>query len=74
MMLKSMSFPSKLQSHDNHMMRFIGYDSIHILSLLNLNNNVVSIQKDRGDKPHRVIVALNCKAVSLTVFTIMHVS
>ena len=31
---------------------------IHILSLSNSHSNVVSIQKNRGDKSHRVIVAL----------------
>ena len=31
---------------------------IHILSLSNSHNNVASIQKNRGDKLHHVIVAL----------------
>ena len=31
---------------------------IHISSLSNSHNNVASIQKNRGDKSHRVIVAL----------------
>ena len=31
---------------------------IHVLSLSNSHNNVVSIQKNRGDKSHSVIVAL----------------
>ena len=44
-------------------MRFIGCDSIqahalsYILSLSNSHNDVASIQKNRGDKSHRVIVA-----------------
>ena len=43
-------------------MRFIGWDSIQTrwnLSLSNSHNDVASIQKNRGDKSHRVIVALN---------------
>ena len=43
-------------------MQFTGYDSFqtlsHILSLSNSHNNVASIQKNRGDKLHCVIVAL----------------
>ena len=50
----------------NYTMRFIGYDSIQtadsyllcILSLSNSHNSVASIRKNRGDKSHRVIVAL----------------
>ena len=47
----------------NYTMRFIGYDSIktcktHILSLSNSHNSTVPMQKSRGDKWHRVIVAL----------------
>ena len=45
------------------MMPFIGFDSIktrktHMLSLSNSHNSTVSMQKNRGDKSHRVIVAL----------------
>ena len=46
----------------NYTMRFIGYDYsnslIYILSLSNSHSNVASIKKNRGDKSHRVIVAL----------------
>ena len=49
----------KLQSHDAiYRLRFYSNSLIHILSLSNLHNNVASIQKNRGDKSHRVIVAL----------------
>ena len=43
-------------------MRFIGYDSIQtrwFLSLSNTHNNVASLQKNRDDKSHHVIVALD---------------
>ena len=39
-------------------LRFCSNSLIYILSLSNSHNNVASIQKNRGDKPHRVIVAL----------------
>ena len=39
-------------------LRFYSNSLIHILSLSNSDNNVASIQKNRGDKSHRVIVAL----------------
>ena len=39
-------------------LRFYSNSLIHILSLSNSHNNVTSIQKNRGDKSHRVIVAL----------------
>ena len=52
--------PFKLQLHDA-IYRPLFYSNllIHILSLSNLHNNVVvaQIQKNRGDKSHRVIVA-----------------
>ena len=49
----------KLQLHDAiYRLRFYSNWLIHILSLSNLHNNVASIQKNRGDKSHRVIVAL----------------
>ena len=49
----------KLQLHDAiYRLRFYSNSLIHILSLSNSHNNVVSIQKNRGDKSHRVIVAL----------------
>ena len=50
----------KLQLHDAiYRLRFYSNWLIHILSLSNLHNNVASIQKNRGDKSHRVIVALH---------------
>ena len=51
--------PLKLQLHDAiYRLRFYLNSLIHILSLSNSHNNVASIQKNRGDKSHRVIVAL----------------
>ena len=48
----------KLQSHDPiYRLRFYSNSFIHILSLSNLHNNVASLQKNRDDKSHRVIVA-----------------
>ena len=49
----------KLQLHDAiYRLRFYSNSLIHILSLSNSHNNVASIQKNRGDKSHHVIVAL----------------
>ena len=49
----------KLQLHYAiYRLRFYSNSLIHILSLSNLHNNVASIQKNRADKSHRVIVAL----------------
>ena len=49
----------KLQLHDAiYRLRFYSNSSIHILSLSNSHNNVASIQKNRGNKSQRVIVAL----------------
>ena len=49
----------KLQLHDAiYRLQFYSKSLIHILWLSNSHNNVVSIQKNRGDKSHRVIVAL----------------
>ena len=49
----------KLQLHDAiYRLRFYSNSLIHILSLSNSHNNVASIQKNRGDKSYRVIVAL----------------
>ena len=39
-------------------LRFYTNSLIHILSLSNSHNNGASIQKNRGDKSHRVIVAV----------------
>ena len=48
----------KLQLHDAiYRLRFYSNSLIHILSFSNLHNNLPSIQKNRGDKSHRVIVA-----------------
>ena len=50
----------KLQLHDAiYRLRFYSKSLIHILSLSNSHNSAPSIQKNRGDKSHRVIVALN---------------
>ena len=49
----------KLQLHDAiYRLRFYSNSLTHILSLSNSHNNVASIQKNRGDKSHRVIVTL----------------
>ena len=48
----------KLQLHDAiYRLRFYSNSLIHILPLSNSHNNVASIQKNRDDKSHRVIVA-----------------
>ena len=48
-----------LQLHDAiYRLRFYSNALTHILSLSNSHNNVASIQKNRGDKSHCVIVAL----------------
>ena len=49
----------KLQLHDaiQYRLRFYSNSLIRILSLSNSHNNVASIQKNRDDKSHRVIVA-----------------
>ena len=50
----------KLQLHDAiYRLRFYSNSLTHILSLSNSHNDVASIQKNRGDKSHRVIVALH---------------
>ena len=47
----------KLQLHDAiYRLRFYSNSLIHILSLSNSHNDVASIQKNRSDKSHRVIV------------------
>ena len=49
----------KLQLHNAiYRLRFYSNSLIHILSLSTSHNNVASTQKNRGDKSHRVIVAL----------------
>ena len=48
----------RLRLHDAiYRLRFYSNSLIHILSLSNSHNNVASIQKNPGDKSHRVIVA-----------------
>ena len=48
----------ELQLHDAiYLPRFYSSSLTHILSLSNSQNNVASIQKNRGDKSHPVIVA-----------------
>ena len=50
----------KLQLHYAiYRLRFYSNSLIHSLSLSNSHSNVASVQKNRGDKSHRVIVALN---------------
>ena len=50
---------NKLQLHDAiYLLRFYSNLLIRILSLSNSHNNVESILKNRGDKLHRVIVAI----------------
>ena len=52
----------KLQLHYAiYRLRFYSNSLIHVLSLSNSHNKVASIQKNRGDKSHRVIVALGYK-------------
>ena len=49
----------KLQLHDAiYRLRFYSKSLIHVLSLSNSHNNEASIQKNRDDKSHGVIVAL----------------
>ena len=56
----------KLQLHDAiYRLRFYWNSLIHILSLSNSHNNLAWIQKNRRDKSHRVIVALDHKLFSL---------
>ena len=54
----------KLQLHYAiYRLRFYSHSLTYILSLSNLHNNVASIQQNRGDKSHRVIVALAEKSL-----------
>ena len=58
----------KLQLHDAiYRLRFYSNSLTHILSLSNSHNNVVSIQKNRDDKSHRVIVALISEALTVNL-------
>ena len=53
-------YDDKLQLHNAiYRLRFCSNSLIYILSLSNSHNNVASIQKNRGDKSHRVIVTLD---------------
>ena len=55
----------KLQLHDAmYRLRFYSNSLTHILSLSDSHNDVASIQKNRGDKSYRVIVALYCQSES----------
>ena len=48
----------KLLLHDAiYRLRFFSNSLIYILQLSNTHNNVATIQKNRGDKSHRVVVA-----------------
>ena len=49
-------------------LRFYSNSLIHILSLSNSHNNVASIQKNRGDKSHRVTVAIHLLLTPLYPF------
>ena len=64
----------KLQLHDAiYRLRFYSNSLVHILSLSNSHNNVASIQKNWGDKSHRVIVALeNVGSLILSPETILN--
>ena len=60
-----------LQLHDAiYRLRFYSNSLTHILSFSNSHSSVVSIQKNRGDKSHRVIVALLYLQNSQTVYKI----
>ena len=53
-------FLLELRLHDAiYRPQFYSNSLIHILLLSTLHNNVALIQKNRGDKSHRVIVALD---------------
>ena len=64
----------KLQLHDAiYRLRFYSNSLVYILSLSNSHNNVASIQKNWGDKSHRVIVALeNVGSLILSPETILN--
>ena len=56
----------KLQLHYAiYRLRFYSKSLIHILSLSNSHNNVASIQRNRDDKSHRVIVAIWCQHIGI---------
>ena len=65
----------KLQLHDAiYRLRFYSNSLIHILSLSNSHNNIASLQKNRGDKSHRVIVALEYVEQDNSFMIICHYS
>ena len=65
----------KLQLHNAiYRLRFYSNWLIHILSLSNSHNNVASLQKNRGDKSHCVIVALAILDLSSFSYVLEHVS
>ena len=52
------SNPDQLRLHDAiYLLGFYSKSLIHILSLSNSNNKVASVQKNRPDKSHHIIVA-----------------
>ena len=54
----------KLQLHYAiYQLQFYSNLLIHILSLSNSHSNVASLQKNREDKSHHVIVALSIKII-----------
>ena len=58
-----MSNRFKLRLHDAiYRLPFYSNSLIHILSLSNSHNNGASIQKNQGDKSHRVIIRLSFQA------------
>ena len=58
----------KLQLHDAiYRPRFFSNSLIHILLLSNLHNSIASIQKNPGDKSHRVTVVLQTFKVGRVV-------
>ena len=63
------TIPLKLRLHDAiYRLRFYSNSLIHILSLPNSHNTVASLQKNRGDRSHRVIVGLRRSGTILRTF------
>ena len=67
---KKFSFPTRLNflllfQDVIYRLRFYSNSLIHILLLSNSHNKVASIQKNRGDKLHGVIVAIDQTVISL---------
>ena len=62
----------KLQLYDAiYRLRFYSNSLIHILPLSKSHNNVASLEKNRGDKSHRVIVILLLLLVYSPAFSLM---